>query len=105
MPKSQDFVDDEKILSNFFNNLLDMIYSPDLYENDKGEENFNTLLKKNIVFLNKYKNDKNFSKENPFIYESFMKIIGFSKIFEKVKDNNTNSVINSFFSLLKILLK
>ena len=108
MPKSQDLINGEKILSNFFNGLFDMIYSPNLYEKYKCEAYLNTLLMKNIAFFNKHKHDKNFSKANPFIYETFMKIIGFAKLLEKViesKDNNKNSVINSFFLLLKILLK
>ena len=107
MPKFQDLINDEKILSNFFNGLFDMIYSSDLYENYKCEEYLNALLLKNIAYFNDYKNDKNFSKTNPFIYESFTKIIGFSKILENVcasEDENKNSIIHSFFLLLKILL-
>ena len=107
IPDSQDYINDVKILSDFYNGLLDMIYSHALYENFKGESYLNVLFKKTKSFYFEYMKEKNVSKIIPFEFEHFLKIVRLSKILEKSSINdykNKNSVINSFFGLLKSLL-
>ena len=104
MPSSQELINDKEILSNFHNGLLDMIYSPDLFEKYKGLEYLNTFIKNEKKFLVYCENNKSSSKIISSEFESFIKIIN---ILEKTCTNdykNKEPVIDEFFRLLTMLL-
>ena len=94
--------------SEFCNGLIDIIYSPSLYENYKGENYLNTLFKLHQGYIKLYINDKNPKKIFPFRIKTIFKIVNLSKVLDKsITPNNqskNDDVIVSFFELLKSFL-
>ena len=108
-PTDKNFKEGQRILSNFSNGLIDMIYSPSLYETYQGENYLKSLFDLHQHFIIHHPKDKtkNKNEQFPFKCESFFEILGLSKILEKsfTYDNKyENVVITSFFNLLKNFL-
>ena len=99
----------KKILFNFYKGLIDIIYDYEIYLNSQKNENLNLLFQLTIKILKDYKNNLKSLLNISFPFEDnfFLKLLRFIKLLENDFTENydkKNSVINSYFNLIKIYL-
>jgi hypothetical protein len=102
------FLENEKIILNFSDGLIEMIFDSQLYLNSKDKNNFITLFHLLKKIVQEYMHSNPMNIEFPFQKGFFYNIIHFIKALENlfVNDyNNNNIAIKSYFALLKEYLE